>query len=298
MKGYLIIHRNAKGKDMKRIKSTLSCIGIFIMVLLIQAAVLIAGYFGIGIYLGLEASLSGNGMGLTAEYIEAFIAKPDITLLLSALASASCIIIFGLWYRQKFVKDRKVNLSKIFEHNGLLYITILGFGLQFVFSYILNFIYYIKPEWFGTYLELMNDLGMGNSLISFILIVIIAPLSEELIFRGIIFEKAKKGLSFLAANILQALLFGIMHGNIIQGIYTFILGLILGAIYTKRKSILAAIYLHFVINLSGVILDKLSLIDWFNNLVTTCIIGVISLIGIYYSMNKLFKNNGEDVVSE
>lgn len=60
-------------------------------------------------------------------------------------------------------------------------------------------------------------------------------------------------LPFLGANILQALFFGIYHGNIIQGIYATIIGFLLGLLYRRFNSIYASILLHMMINTSIVL---------------------------------------------
>ncbi|WP_416389574.1 CPBP family intramembrane glutamic endopeptidase [Paraclostridium bifermentans] len=57
---------------------------------------------------------------------------------------------------------------------------------------------------------------------------------------------------------LQSLIFGISHGNVLQGMYTFIGGILLSLIYLYCDSIVGSILLHIVFNLFGsVILPSL-----------------------------------------
>ena len=67
-------------------------------------------------------------------------------------------------------------------------------------------------------------------------VIIAAPMIEELVFRVLFFMIFLKFMPFWAANILQAALFGVYHGVFIQGIYAFLIGLVIGAVfyYTKR----------------------------------------------------------------
>lgn len=77
--------------------------------------------------------------------------------------------------------------------------------------------------------------------------IILAPLSEELFFRA--FLTGKTGI------VVSSVLFAIVHsayGSIIEIIGTFILGLILAAIYKRSKSITPCIIMHFVYNLISV----------------------------------------------
>ena len=72
-----------------------------------------------------------------------------------------------------------------------------------------------------------------------------APVIEELVFRGLILHYCS---GFMAANLIQALLFGLYHGNVIQGIYAFIFGLLLGFIAIKTDSLIIGMLLHMIIN--------------------------------------------------
>ncbi|WP_415578708.1 lysostaphin resistance A-like protein, partial [Hathewaya histolytica] len=72
----------------------------------------------------------------------------------------------------------------------------------------------------------------NNNLISTtILIVIVAPICEEILLRGIILEMFLKKYSTLKSILVSALMFGIIHGNFIQGVETFFIAIILGYIY-------------------------------------------------------------------
>lgn len=60
--------------------------------------------------------------------------------------------------------------------------------------------------------------------------------------------------SFHIANFLQALIFGLVHFNIIQGLYAFVIGLFLGCVREKYDSLLPAMLLHFAVNASSLFL--------------------------------------------
>ena len=104
-----------------------------------------------------------------------------------------------------------------------------------------------------TYQEMLETAGLdGNiTLIMFVYSVLMAPISEELIFRGVTLRIAQRALPFWPANILQAALFGLFHMNPLQGCYTFVIGLILGYIVHKGGSIYHVIVFHFLFNLWG-----------------------------------------------
>ena len=81
--------------------------------------------------------------------------------------------------------------------------------------------------------------------------LITAPIFEELLFRGIILNGLlnKYKNSSKKAIIYSAMVFGLVHLNIPQGINAFIGGIILGFIYCYTKSMKLSIFAHFINNL-------------------------------------------------
>lgn len=77
--------------------------------------------------------------------------------------------------------------------------------------------------------------------------VVVAPLSEELFCRGLLMRKMER-FGKLFAVIMSALLFGLIHGNIVQFPVTFAMGILFG-IMAQRYSLGAAIVLHMLNNL-------------------------------------------------
>ena len=84
--------------------------------------------------------------------------------------------------------------------------------------------------------------------------VILAPLLEELLFRGLLLQRASRNWSKWPSVIIVALLFAIYHGNPIQGIYAFLMGLIMCLLAYRYKALLPSILFHFSANLTIVIL--------------------------------------------
>ncbi|MDF2804531.1 MAG: amino terminal protease family protein, partial [Anaerocolumna sp.] len=119
--------------------------------------------------------------------------------------------------------------------------------------------------------------------------------SEEFIFRGVTLKKAQKVMPFIGANILQAILFGVYHGNLVQGVYAFILGLFLGFVCYQLQSLLASILLHMVINISGILFGFISVDSVFY---TTGIWGVVSIAGIAAAIVGTFILRKKEKTSE
>lgn len=80
--------------------------------------------------------------------------------------------------------------------------------------------------------------------------LITAPIFEELFFRGIILNGllSKYKNNYKKAIIITALIFGVVHLNIPQGVNGFIGGVILGIIYCYTSSMKLSIFAHFINN--------------------------------------------------
>lgn len=125
-------------------------------------------------------------------------------------------------------------------------------GMQYITTYIVMITAAVNPSWYDIYEELLKSIGFGDvTLLLALYSVLIAPVSEELIFRGVTLKYAVKSMPLAAANIFQAALFGIFHGNVVQGVYAFVVGLFCGYVCLKGGSIYLSILFHMMFNLWG-----------------------------------------------
>lgn len=92
-----------------------------------------------------------------------------------------------------------------------------------------------------------------ETVIQILVLVIIAPIVEEYLFRGYVFTECKKMYSLTASLILNGLLFGLFHMNILQGINAFFLGIVLSLIYYHRANIKDNIIVHMTNNAVAVL---------------------------------------------
>ena len=105
-------------------------------------------------------------------------------------------------------------------------------------------------ELFPAYSDLSENLVAGQPVwLQLLTIGILAPIAEELVFRGLIFARLKEWMKPWLAMMLSALIFGAYHGNIVQFVYAFFMGLILALIYYRTGTLLTCIAAHVVANL-------------------------------------------------
>ncbi|MFP7170372.1 type II CAAX endopeptidase family protein [Terribacillus sp. FSL K6-0262] len=88
-----------------------------------------------------------------------------------------------------------------------------------------------------------------------LIVVVFAPVLEEIIFRKILFGEIYKRTNFFVAVLISALVFGAVHGDFLHLLQYFVMGVIFAALYVKTKRIIVPIITHGLMNLLVVILQ-------------------------------------------
>ena len=134
------------------------------------------------------------------------------------------------------------------------------FGYIFLVSEAIMFIGSLVSQWlvsvFEQYLghEIANstsDIIMETPLwLVILVVVIIGPIVEELIFRKAMIDRLSVYGDRIAV-VASAFAFGLFHGNFYQLFYATALGLVLGYVYTKTRRSIYNILLHIIVNFMG-----------------------------------------------
>lgn len=167
----------------------------------------------------------------------------------------------SLFIYKALLKKKQLTLSKVCNFKKIpMKQYLVNAILAIAFSFVTGGIVYFLGDYFPSYYEVSNDMvnSMGT-IFGVITIVILVPIFEEVLFRGIVLSELKSNMNLIVAVILQSFLFGLIHGNVLQGLYTFALGIITALVCIWSKSIMSAIAIHIFFNLSGTIIEPLVL---------------------------------------
>lgn len=168
------------------------------------------------------------------------------------------IITFGIWMyflrrgidRNNIVRIKSLLQKKIAVVIGVC--LVCGLGLLVLANGVVAVEAEVIPSVVQNYMEMAKSTGMGTNTFAIIAAVCMAPIGEELLCRGICLHFSKKAFgNFWYANILQAFMFGVMHMNMVQGVYAFLIGLVLGLLVERYDSLLPAMIVHFIVNFSS-----------------------------------------------
>lgn len=207
----------------------------------------------LGIRIGMKYSQEGKKIpgNIASQLMNAI--SQNMIYLFGEIGVIVCGIVFFFWYRSEIKGEIRGSLKNVVAGKNVILLFGLGVGSQFFISGLLNLLQRYLGNLFTDYTKQMGQLTDGNIVAVILLLVLIAPITEELVFRGMILHHANRYVSFLSANILQAVLFGIYHLNVIQGLYAAMMGFLLGYVYYKFKTIFASMLLHMIINTSSLV---------------------------------------------
>ncbi len=192
-------------------------------------------------------------------------------------------LVFGIWYYFSSKKPRPTFLGSFKKLNwkNVLISVLCGVCLCFFANGTVCIESVILPEMVENYMEMAEVAGLGTNLFVVLAAIILAPIGEEYVCRGLTQKFAKKAFGkFWIANLLQAFLFGLIHMNWVQGIYAFVIGLVLGWLVERYDSIVLAMILHCVVNFSSSTWVPYVLAPVPANLVSGLILTIIPMAGV------------------
>ena len=193
---------------------------------------LLSFFFGYGFIQGLATTSLALGASPYAA-----------TLLYVTLAGVYVYVIYK-WYQKAPVHIEKSGF------NRFIWLPALVWFLSLVVQFFL-------PDNPSVNQQTATDLTLAQPLFSFFVIVIFAPLTEELIFRGMLarylFPKQDNSKQTLIFLLISSIIFALIHfpGDVQQFLVYTSLGFSLGLAYISRKGLVYSISLHALNNLVG-----------------------------------------------
>lgn len=87
------------------------------------------------------------------------------------------------------------------------------------------------------------------SIVRILGIAIAGPINEELVYRGMVFNRGQRVLGTKGALLLSSVLFGVSHNGLLEIVTSMAVGLILGLVYLRYHSLRNTILVHIGVNL-------------------------------------------------
>ena len=203
------------------------------------------------------------------------------------------IILYFIYRLRFFGEEFKQDFKNIFSDmppKSLLLIVIVNvffsYGMLYLSIFALDYVPGLKSLVYGLtmpHVALFSLATIGGIIST----VLISPICEELLFRGVFLNRLKIFVPTSFAIVISSILFGALHGygNIISA---FVFGVCMCIIYLKTNNILTCILAHFLNNLFAEIIvhvDTGNLI--FTNDIFIVLFSILAIISLYLIINSI-----------
>lgn len=181
---------------------------------------------------------------------------------ITAIASIAALPIL-VWMKSRDAKiekasgiipNKKAPLSKYFLIAGISIPFAVGLNNLLTLSNL--------AEYSVTYQETADALYTPALWVQILCLGIIVPITEEYVFRGLIYKRIRRNRSAARAIVSSAIFFGLYHGNSVQMIYGSLCGLLLAYLYEKYGSMKAPVFAHMLMNIVACVLTDLDGFTW------------------------------------
>lgn len=162
-----------------------------------------------------------------------------------------------LWILMKSDKRRLKRVDELKAYEKVapfkwLYIVVIGAAACIGFNLLITITGIIN--WGGGFEDTSEAIYGGNPVAMVLGVVFLIPMIEEFVFRGLVYERIRQYGGVKLAIFLSAVYFGVFHMNVPQGIYAFLIGVIIAWVYYKYKSVWAPVLFHVSANGFSVLL--------------------------------------------
>jgi uncharacterized protein len=209
---------------------------------------------------------------ILAPIVHSFIPENDLLYsfyalslyLLQSLISLYILYLFTIRKYKVKIKDfgfRKINLLK-----SLKFVLLMWFLILILLSGLVETLRLFFGDNIPGFAKQIDHIPLfGNNLFGYISLFlsafIIAPIVEEIIFRGFILQGLIKYLSPLSSVLITSLIFALLHFEFASIIPLFIIGSMLGFIYLRKKSIWDCLIYHAINNGFALIFEFILLLN-------------------------------------
>lgn len=131
-------------------------------------------------------------------------------------------------------------------------------------------------EYSSSYSQVAETFYTGRLSLEILSLCIVIPIAEELLYRGIVYGRTKDWLGTRRAMAVSAVVFGLIHMNLVQFVYAAVFGLLLAYFMDISESVFGAAAAHMAANLTSVLRAETEAFSFMENR-TACLASTILL---------------------
>ena len=209
-------------------------------------------------------------------------AERDLSLFFTIASIFIHLVFIALYFLLIFRRRRILRYRVVRSHEGesrdgrVLRLAIIC-ALGVIIGAVSFAAFHMPHFWFNTMLydrvgfyrptvniDLSRATRIADSILVGIMVIIIAPISEELIFRGALLSGLSRITKPYIAVLLTALAFAVFHMSPLRTVYQLILGVVMGFAVIFTRKVIVAIIIHMVSNLFAFVIHTISLYSFIN----------------------------------
>lgn len=242
---------------------------------------------------GIEASVITDNMWFMTAYS-----------IVSILCYAGIYLVYNKIQKIDF---KAINLKFNLKWHTYLIMIVVGvislFGIQYFISIIDDLLISLGYNMASTSI---NPTSWGTFFLSVFVLAILPAIGEELIFRGIILNGLRTRFNDIASIFISAILFALMHQNLQQLIYPFLLGSIMAWAVVRSGSLISSVIIHFTNNFLVVLLTFIQNMtgwsvalprEWWFYLIAIVLL-LLTILSIFLLDRYYFKHKSKDKIEK
>lgn len=177
-------------------------------------------------------------------------------LLRQAITSVAVLPFLCSFYRQDALfrgePSGKSEIALTRREAGTVFLLFLAGGC---FALALNNVLGLLhiSDYSASYEQIRETFYMGEIFTEFVAVCLLAPLAEELLYRGIVYKRAKYFFGVWPGIVISSVLFGVVHMNLVQFVYAAVFGILLGFFVEKTGKLHSAVAAHAAANLTSLL---------------------------------------------
>lgn len=184
------------------------------------------------------------------EYISVHMSRNAASISIASNVAAVAILMLIFFAKGRSIK-KELGFRR-FSPSLIPLCAILGYAMQYAVGFITALIPW--PEYFIQSHEQSTSAAVSGNLILAILgVALVTGIAEEIVFRALAIDRLGRAFGGVASVIFSAVIFGAAHLQLLQIFYATLLGLLLGAIYRKFRSVWPCAITHMSFNLAAIL---------------------------------------------
>ena len=263
--------------SLKYIKNILK---VLVWPILFSLGTFIINYIFVSIFNSKEKGIMTNNEFL--EYIKGIEYQEKLTNYINSKSLLIILITVIIFLPILFKVFKKYRIKNDFKFKNIF--------IPIAFGISISLIYNITLFHLNNLIPFTNNFEISSIpiVVQIICSGICGPILEELVFRGIVYNKLKEFNKPMSDIILTSIIFGLFHTDIVNAIYAFGVSFILIYLYERYKTLKAPIVMHIALNITIILMLNLITLNFiaFNVYLLVVSIIVLLILRIYLKMDK------------